>query len=382
MRKAVSNMRNRTSRTAFAALGRHQIQGATCKEQFSLVEPQINAEGVHVWPFNVSCPVDVLFVTVGGQRDIRMNRHEYFEVMYLLEGSAYCHIQDKLLLMKEGDLVIIGSTLYHRLESRSTSHATLVALFFDPELISADGGRDSMEYLTPFMRQGPDFPHIISADTSIPNQILELMLRIRSELPSSSPRSRLTVKTYLKMILVSLVNHYATYARRVDTFERQQRALDRLTPLFNYIRDSCDSKIQVREAARLCKMSESYFTSFFKQVTGISYTKYLNRYRVERSQVLLANTDESTANISQEVGFCDQSYFGTVFRKLVGVTPAAYRRSVQGKDTGRPLQMDHTAPIGSEKIALAETPRQEAVSIGRRRMTPYLKLSLSRSGTY
>jgi len=75
-------------------------------------------------------------------------------------------------------------------------------------------------------------------------------------------------------------------------------------------------------------MSESHFMSFFKQVTGLSFMKYLNHYRVERAQTLLKNTDESMATISQEVGFCDQSYFGTVFRKILGTTPAAYRRQL------------------------------------------------------
>ena len=55
----------------------------SCKDQFSVIEPQINAEGVHVWPFDVSCPVDVLFLTEDGQHSIRMNRHSYFEILYL-----------------------------------------------------------------------------------------------------------------------------------------------------------------------------------------------------------------------------------------------------------------------------------------------------------
>ena len=382
MRKTVSKMQHRTLRRTRPALSRERIQVESYKEQFSLIEPQINADGVHVWPFDLSCPVDVQFWAIDGRQTVRMNRHEYFEVMYLLEGSNYyCHIQDKLLPMKKGDLVIMGSTLYHRMESRSTTPATLATLYFDPELIRSDGGRDSMEYLTPFMCQGPDFPHIISIGTSIPNQVFDLMLRIRSELPSSSPRSRVTVKTYLKMILVLLMNYYAPYTGTVGTFERQQRALDRLVPLFNYIRDNSEDKIQVREAARLCNMSESHFMSFFKQVTGASFMKYLNYYRVERSKALLANTDEPMASICQKVGFCDQSYFGMVFHKLVGVTPAAYRRSAQGQDTARRLQMDHTAPDGSEKLTLAEMLRRENVPIRRRRVTSYSKSFLSRSGT-
>jgi hypothetical protein len=48
------------------------------KDTFSLVEPQINAEGVHIWPFNKACPVDVLFMTTHDRQRVRMNRHGYF----------------------------------------------------------------------------------------------------------------------------------------------------------------------------------------------------------------------------------------------------------------------------------------------------------------
>jgi len=82
----------------------------------------------------------------------------------------------------------------------------------------------------------------------------------------------------------------------------------------------------VREAARICGMSDSHFMSFFKKVTGMSFMNYFTHYRVERAQTLLTSTDDSLASISQELGFCDQSYFGTVFRKVVGMTPATYRR--------------------------------------------------------
>jgi hypothetical protein len=73
-------------------------------------------------------------------------------------------------------------------------------------------------------------------------------------------------------------------------------------------------------------MSESHFMSVFKEVSGLSFLKYLNQYRIERAQAMLTHTEESMKNICQDVGFCDQSYFGAVFRKIVGVTPAEYRR--------------------------------------------------------
>ena len=40
--------------------------------------------------------------------------------------------------------------------------------------------------------------------------------------------------------------------------------------------------------------------------------------------MLLASTNKPIADIAQEMGFCDQSYFSAVFHKLAGMTPAAY----------------------------------------------------------
>lgn len=299
------------------------------KDTFSLVEPQINAEGVHVWPFNKSCPVDVLFMTTHDRQRVRMNRHGYFEILYLCSGHGVCHIQDRLLPFQEGDLAVIGSTLYHRIECQSESPLTIAALFFEPEFICCDGANDSAGYLTPFLLQDAEFPHVVPAKSGIPRKVLDLMLQIQSELPASTPRARLAIKTYLKMVLMLLVNQYAAYAGKIETFQRQERALDRLRPLFRYIGDNLGSSVQVRQAARMCGMSESYFMNFFKQVTGLSFVAYLNNFRVEQAQLLLAQTDESMVSISQQVGFCDQSYFGTVFRKIAGTTPAAYRRRVR-----------------------------------------------------
>ena len=313
---------------ALAPRGRVRFPRNSCEDHFCLVEPQINAEGVHVWNFDLACPLDVIFLHEGGQQKVRMNRHSYFEVLYLCSGSALCHIQDRFLPMQVGDLAVIGSTLYHRIERQSSSPLTIAALFFDPELIRCGGGNDGMEYLTPFLLQDASFPHVIPAETGIPRQVLEMMLRIHSERPAV-PKSRLSLKTYLKMILAWLVSYYESYSGTVEVFHRQERALDRIRPLFRFLEENCGGSIQIKQAARICGMSESHFMSVFKEVTGLSFLKYLNHYRVERAQVMLTHSDDSMKNICQEVGFCDQSYFGAVFRKVVGLTPAEYRRRIK-----------------------------------------------------
>jgi AraC-like DNA-binding protein/mannose-6-phosphate isomerase-like protein (cupin superfamily) len=331
---------------------RVQAPNKPLKDTFSLVEPQINAEGVHIWPFEKSCPVDVLFMTTHDRQRVRMNRHGYFEIIYLCSGHGACHIQDRMLPFQEGDVAVIGSTLYHRIECQSQSPLTIAALFFEPEFICCDGANDSAGYLTPFLLQDAEFPHIVPAKSGIPRQVFDLMLQIQSESPATTPRARLAIKTYLKMVLMLLVNQYAAYAGTIETFQRQERAIDRLRPLFKYIGDNLGSSVQVRQAARMCGMSESYFMNFFKQVTGLSFVAYLNHFRVEQAQLLLAQTDESMVGISQQVGFCDQSYFGTVFRKIAGMTPAAYRRRVRSQPCASQGRASHISlAIDGEVLA-------------------------------
>ena len=342
---------------------RIHIPKKSCKDHFSVLEPQINAQGVHKWPFDEFCPVDVVFFTGDDRQRVRMNRHEYFEVSYLCSGSADYHIQDRLLPWCEGDLAVVGSTVYHRIEWRSSTPVTIAGLFFEPDMIRCDGASDSAEYLTPFFLQDSEFPHIVPAESGVPRQVLELMLRLRSELPASSPRARLTVKAYLKMLLVLLVNQYASYAGKVETFQRQQAALDRLLRLFRYLGENCGEPIQVREAARICGMSGSYFMNFFKQATGLPFMKYLTHYRIERAQTLLANTDDSMASISQQIGFCDQSYFGMVFRRTVGMTPATYRRRTRDRTSTSCGAVHHTALASSGKLSLLLPPGQDAQQI-------------------
>jgi AraC-like DNA-binding protein len=295
---------------------------------YPVLEPQINAQGVHVWPFDPSLPVEVRFFECGDHHSVRMNRHDYFELVYVYSGEAMFLIQDRTYSMRSGDLVMIGSTLFHRQLARADgARDRVVILIFQPELIrTATANGDDVGYLMPFYSQYSDFPHVVPADTGIPGRIFELIKEIHAELPATSGRSRLAVKTYLKMILILLVNHYADYLGTQKSFNQKQQAIFRLRSLFEWIDRHYGDAITVGDAAKISAMSTSYFMRFFKQVTGQPFLSYLNNFRVAKAQVLLATTNRSISEISQEIGFCDQSYFGMVFRKLVHTTPMAYRR--------------------------------------------------------
>ncbi len=243
--------------------------------------------------------------------------------------------------MREGDLVVMGSNLYHTLRKSSRRGFEAVFFFFEPGLVrAAESSGDDLEYLMPFSLQDSDFPHIVPPETGIPAQSLDLIQRIWSELPAESNRARLTVKTYLKMLLILLVNHYAGYRDTREKFLRKEEDLERLRPLFDFVDRNYQQAITVKDAARLSAMSASSFERFFKSTAGQSFHAWLNHFRIAKAQALLAATDKPLSEISQETGFCDQSYFGRVFREIAHTTPAGYRRRFGKSSLGGSFQFE------------------------------------------
>lgn len=328
------------------------------EDAYTIIERQITTAGVHIWPFTPDFPIDVRFLRFGKQNDIRLNRHEYFELLYIYHGDLTYQVHDHSCHLKEGDLFVIGSTLHHRIQESRRALVKGVALYFMPELIQThDTVSEDLQYLMPFLIQDSGFPHVVPAKTGIPEHIFDLMKRVRSELPAESSLSRLSVKTYLKMILVWLVNHYADYRGPELGFDRKQRDLEHLEPVFEFIDEHYAEPIRVDHAAALIHLCKSQFTRFFKQVTGETFVAHLNHLRVAQAQRLLATTDGTLAEIGQAVGFCDQSYFGAVFRKLVHMTPREYRNM-------RISSQDKTAaPVSIPECSFAADPRCRVTAV-------------------
>jgi YesN/AraC family two-component response regulator len=64
----------------------------------------------------------------------------------------------------------------------------------------------------------------------------------------------------------------------------------------------------------------------FSSEQGLSYTDFLSGLKITWSKDLLEQTDQSIAQISENLGFSDESYFIKKFKKSEGITPLVYRK--------------------------------------------------------
>jgi len=102
--------------------------------------------------------------------------------------------------------------------------------------------------------------------------------------------------------------------------------VDTIYKAIGYIKSNYAKKITLEEVANYVFLSPSYFSKIFKEEVDVSFNNYLNKVRIENSKRLLLNDELGMIEISEMVGFEDQSYFSKVFKKIIGVTPGKYRQ--------------------------------------------------------
>ncbi len=99
-----------------------------------------------------------------------------------------------------------------------------------------------------------------------------------------------------------------------------------------FIAEHQADEISLEQAARAVNMSAFYFCKSFKKATGLTFTGYLARLRVEKVKNLLLNPHKRVSEAAYEAGFQSLSQFNRVFRRLAGEAPTAYRDKLHGAE--------------------------------------------------
>jgi AraC-like DNA-binding protein len=104
-----------------------------------------------------------------------------------------------------------------------------------------------------------------------------------------------------------------------------------ITRAKEFIHEHQAEEIRLAQVAKAVNTSTFYFCKMFKKVTGINFTDYLSRVRIEKSKNLLLNPNLRVSEIAFEVGFQSLTHFNRVFKKILGQSPTEYRTQLLGR---------------------------------------------------
>ncbi len=93
-----------------------------------------------------------------------------------------------------------------------------------------------------------------------------------------------------------------------------------------YIEHNYNKDITVEDIAQKCKLDRSYFGKVFKKVVGESPQEFLIHYRMTKAADALITGDESIGDIGMAVGYPNLLHFSRAFKGVYGVSPREYRQ--------------------------------------------------------
>lgn len=147
---------------------------------------------------------------------------------------------------------------------------------------------------------------------------------LKTELVTDGHGIRLYVESATAFLAAYLLRHYCTREQPLKTYVSGLPKY-KLKQAIEYINQHLSEEISLDKIAQHLDMSQYYFCHLFKQSMGISPYQYVLRQRIEKAKQLLKKQKLTITHVALECGFANQTHFTKHFRKLMGITPKAYR---------------------------------------------------------
>lgn len=175
------------------------------------------------------------------------------------------------------------------------------------------------------------FPHDRAANYQADDQaVMESGVPILNRIEAApeaigSPRLVVTSKLPLRC-RQGIVIGVAGFSRKVEQFRERSESISRFASVVDDLHRNYGEPLTTLKLAQRAKLSPSQFDRRFRQAFGNSPRQYLLRVRVEAATRRLAESDETVSAIAQECGFHDHAHLSRMFKRVMGMTPTAYRR--------------------------------------------------------
>lgn len=255
--------------------------------------------------------------------------HYDLEILYAIRGKATIFLNGHFYPMHEGDLILMSTREVHAIWGEAGTE--YICIKFDPDILyTSSRSLFESRYVIPFTMARLELQKRFAAEKLSQTPLPRLIQEIYRENKKREYAFELAVRTHICQIFLWILRSWQAQGIVLDTssyFKDKDRV--RLQPVFDYIDDNYAHSIRAEDMSRLCNMSYSYFSRYFKSAVGKSFSAYLNHVRITEAEKLLLSSDRTITEVAMETGFSSPSYFISQFRRLKHVSPRQFRRELK-----------------------------------------------------
>lgn len=240
--------------------------------------------------------------------------HAYAVVMLVTRGeSKMRHAGD--LVVRAGDVHLIPPGDAH---GAGASNAEGWGVAFHPDALGEDGGAASR--LGPLLRVRKGCHPVLRPTLPQRRRLTRWMRLLADEVARNEPGGEEAARSLLRLVLIELERMTA----QTGTGEPPSLGLSRKA--LTYIETHCLEPLSLAQVAKALGRSSAHVAGVVRQETGRTVGEWILECRMAEARRRLRGTDERVDIIAERVGYADVTHFIRQFRRVHGVTPAAWRR--------------------------------------------------------
>lgn len=242
-------------------------------------------------------------------------------VIYVISGDITAVVGgEKLGHLAPGNLLYIPAGTSYKLKSK---YMRAVVVSFDPY----DSNPMPEDRLAPVAIadyneelchkdgvSGPLEKHILLTDVESER---DNFIRMANIFTSAEGCYKAQISAMFKLVLLKIM----------ETADENALPARMVEELDNYIRENVSDEISNTEIGAIFGYHPFYVSRMLKERKGMTLRQYIIAYRLKCAKRMLELSDKSAAEIAEECGFTDASYFAKTFKSAFGITPKEYRNS-------------------------------------------------------
>lgn len=245
--------------------------------------------------------------------------HPEYEIVYIEGANGTRHVGDHISRYEGSDLVFIGPNIPHLNFDYGvkTDHRKVVVQLKE-------------NFLGELLWQAPEFASIATlferarSGISFYGQTKQLAGERLNQLASLPPFERLMQLLSIFQVL-AISTEYAPLKGEVVTSTYNLIEQQRLKLVNQFITEQYARRLSIPEVAMVANLTEAAFCRYFKRMTRLTFTQFLNQYRISQAQKLLLQ-DNTVSEACYACGFESLSYFNKIFRRLTGENPLQFKK--------------------------------------------------------
>jgi AraC-like DNA-binding protein len=253
-----------------------------------------------------------------------MHWHEHIQIYEVINGVGFLHCNSKKYDISQGDILIINPNELHRLENVYSLAFRLITVNLS-FISSSKYDSCQLKYLEPIINNQIIFRNYVNKDI----YILTCIHAIFEEYTNRSKGFELAIKAQIYNFIVLLLRKDVyVYINEKESIRRTSQMI-KYQKIFEYIEEHISENLDISTISKMFYISDSHFCRIFKQITGKTFTEYINILRIEIASRLLLESELSITEIAYNCGFNDANYFSRLIKKYKKMAPTKLRTSLR-----------------------------------------------------